>query len=76
VFLESLEVHGAFRENPVDERTRAAQQRRARSSLVGGRTGRRRVDGGLYFPNLRTLFVKLARGQLGEAAVPFAISVS
>jgi len=28
VFLESLEVHGAFRENPVDERARAGQQLR------------------------------------------------
>ena len=69
VFLESLEIDHAFGENSIDERTRTAQK------LGGplhrwrrGRTGRRGVDRGLRFPNLCALFVKLASGQLGEAA--------
>src|SRR5882757_5021826 len=67
--MESLEIDHAFRENSIDERTRAAQQLGGpRHRWGGGRTGRRGVYVGLRFPNLCALFVKVARGQFGEAA--------
>jgi hypothetical protein len=67
--MKSLEVHDAFRENAVDECACAAQQ-------LGGRL---RCDGRLWcggnavrrclsLPNRCALFVKLIRGELGEAA--------
>ena len=66
VFLESVEIHDAFRESAVDECACAAQQlgRRLRTPLVW----RTRCPRGLRLPNLCALFVKLVRGELGEAA--------
>src|SRR5580765_2475179 len=69
VFMESLEVHDAFLENSVDERTGAAQQLGGRLRCDGHRwCGGRAIRCRLCLPNLCTLFVKLAPGQLGEAA--------
>ena len=69
VFMESLEVHDAFLENPVDERACAAQQLGGSLRCDGHRwCGGRAVHCGLCLPNLCALFVKLVRGELGEAA--------
>ena len=63
VLLQSLEIHCAFRESSVDERTRAAQQlgRSVCRRAVGG-TAWRDICGGMDSLNLRTLFVKLPHG--------------
>jgi hypothetical protein len=73
VFLESLEIHHAFRENPVDERTRAAQQLGRRFRRDGhcwwrGRAGQQGVCCGLCLPHLCPFSAKLARGQVGETS--------
>ena len=65
VFLESVEIHNAFRESAVDECACAAQQLGRRlHRWCGGRVVRDR----LRLPNLCALFVKLFRGELGQAA--------
>src|SRR4029077_15686180 len=64
VFMESIEVHDAFVENPINERACAAQQLGGSLRCDGGRG----VHCGLCLPNLYALFVRLVRGELGEAA--------
>ena len=69
VFMESLEVHDAFLENPVNERACAAQQLGGSLRCDGHRwCGGRGVYCGLCDANLCALFVKLVCGELGEAA--------
>jgi hypothetical protein len=69
VFMESFEVHDASRENSVDERPCAAQQLGGSFRWDGYRWCEgRAIRCGLCVPNLCALFVKLARGELGEVA--------